>query len=52
MGAYLAPLRLLALEGRDRLVGRACLALLTGEEAVPAENARVVSSTIEDGQHA
>jgi ATP-dependent RNA helicase SUPV3L1/SUV3 len=47
-GAYLAPLRLLALEGRDRLVGRgvAC-SLLTGEENVPADDARVVSSTIE-----
>ncbi len=47
-GAYLAPLRLLALEGRDRLVARgvAC-SLLTGEENVPAPNARVVSSTIE-----
>ncbi len=47
-GAYLAPLRLLALEGRDRLVGRgvAC-SLLTGEENVPAPEARVVSSTIE-----
>ncbi|HEV6964169.1 helicase-related protein [Roseateles sp.] len=47
-GAYLAPLRLLALEGRDRLVGRGVpCSLLTGEESVPAENARVVSSTIE-----
>ncbi|MBW8828137.1 MAG: helicase [Burkholderiales bacterium] len=47
-GAYLAPLRLLALEGRDRLVmrGVAC-SLLTGEENVPAPDARVVSSTIE-----
>ncbi|MBK1613558.1 helicase [Rubrivivax gelatinosus] len=47
-GAYLAPLRLLALEGRDRMVGRgvAC-SLLTGEENVPAEGARFVSSTIE-----
>ena len=47
-GAYLAPLRLLALEGRDRLVARgvAC-SLLTGEENVPAQGARVVSSTIE-----
>ncbi len=47
-GAYLAPLRLLALEGRDRLVanGVPC-SLLTGEENVPAEGARVVSSTIE-----
>lgn len=47
-GAYLAPLRLLALEGRDRLVARGVpCSLLTGEENVPAENARVVSSTIE-----
>ena len=47
-GCYLAPLRLLALEGRDRLVGRgvAC-SLLTGEENDPAKDARVVSSTIE-----
>ncbi len=47
-GAYLAPLRLLALEGRDRLMARgvAC-SLLTGEENVPAPEARVVSSTIE-----
>jgi ATP-dependent RNA helicase SUPV3L1/SUV3 len=47
-GAYLAPLRLLALEGRDRLQGRgvAC-SLLTGEESVPADGAVVVSSTIE-----
>nr|WP_295078993.1 helicase-related protein [uncultured Roseateles sp.] len=47
-GAYLAPLRLLALEGRDRLVGRGVpCSLLTGEENVPADAARVVSSTIE-----
>nr|WP_276598225.1 helicase-related protein [Roseateles koreensis] len=47
-GAYLAPLRLLALEGRDRLVARGVpCSLLTGEENMPAENARVVSSTIE-----
>ncbi|WP_231512233.1 helicase-related protein [Paucibacter sp. KBW04] len=47
-GAYLAPLRLLALEGRDRLVGRGVpCSLLTGEENVPAESSRVVSSTIE-----
>jgi ATP-dependent RNA helicase SUPV3L1/SUV3 len=47
-GAYLAPLRLLALEGRDRLVGRgvAC-SLLTGEENVAAPGAKLVSSTIE-----
>jgi ATP-dependent RNA helicase SUPV3L1/SUV3 len=47
-GAYLAPLRLLALEGRDRLVARGVpTSLLTGEENVPAVGARVVSSTIE-----
>ena len=47
-GAYLAPLRLLALEGRDRLVARGVpCSLLTGEESVPADGARVVSSTIE-----
>jgi ATP-dependent RNA helicase SUPV3L1/SUV3 len=47
-GAYLAPLRLLALEGRDRLVGRGVpCSLLTGEENVPAPGAQVVSSTIE-----
>ena len=47
-GAYLAPLRLLALEGRDRLVGRGVpCSLLTGEESVPADNARSISSTIE-----
>ncbi len=47
-GAYLAPLRLLALEGRDRLVARGVpCSLLTGEENVPATGARVVSSTIE-----
>jgi ATP-dependent RNA helicase SUPV3L1/SUV3 len=47
-GAYLAPLRLLALEGRDRLIARGVpCSLLTGEESVPAAGARVVSSTIE-----
>lgn len=47
-GAYLAPLRLLALEGRDRLVARGVpCSLLTGEENVPATDARVISSTIE-----
>ncbi len=47
-GAYLAPLRLLALEGRDRLAGRGVpCSLLTGEESVPVQQARVVSSTIE-----
>jgi len=47
-GAYLAPLRLLALEGRDRLVARGVpCSLLTGEENVPLPDARIVSSTIE-----
>jgi ATP-dependent RNA helicase SUPV3L1/SUV3 len=47
-GAYLAPLRLLALEGRDRLVARGVpCSLLTGEENVPADGAIAVSSTIE-----
>ncbi len=47
-GAYLAPLRLLALEGRDRLVARGVpCSLLTGEENVPAPGAHLVSSTIE-----
>lgn len=47
-GAYLAPLRLLALEGRDRLAAKGVpCSLLTGEENVPAEGSRVVSSTIE-----
>lgn len=47
-GVYLAPLRLLALEGRDRLVARGVpCSLLTGEENMPADDARVVSSTIE-----
>jgi len=47
-GAYLAPLRLLALEGRDRLAARGVpCSLLTGEENMPAPEARAVSSTIE-----
>ena len=52
-GAYLAPLRLLALEGRDRLVARGVpCSLLTGEENVPADGARVVSQHDRDGRHA
>ncbi len=47
-GAYLAPLRLLALEGRDRLMARGVpCSLRTGEENAPVDGARVVSSTIE-----
>lgn len=47
-GLYLAPLRLLALEGRDRMVkdGVPCT-LLTGEERDIDPNARVTSSTVE-----
>ena len=47
-GVYLAPLRLLALEGRDRLMARGVpCSLRTGEENAPVDGARVVSSTIE-----
>lgn len=47
-GVYLAPLRLLALEGRDRLMARGVpCSLRTGEESAPVDGARVVSSTIE-----
>ncbi|WP_119156237.1 helicase-related protein [Caldimonas tepidiphila] len=47
-GTYLAPLRLLALEGRDRLEARGVpCSLLTGEENVPSPGARAVSSTVE-----
>jgi ATP-dependent RNA helicase SUPV3L1/SUV3 len=47
-GAYLAPLRLLALEGRDRLVARGVhCSLLTGEENDRDPEAHIVSSTIE-----
>ena len=47
-GTYLGPLRLLALEMYDKLnaAGVPC-SMLTGEESLPVENARVVSSTIE-----
>ncbi len=47
-GIYLGPLRLLALEMFDRInaAGIPC-SMLTGEESIPVENARVVSSTIE-----
>ena len=47
-GAYLAPLRLLAMEIRDRLVaeGVPCN-LITGEERVLIEGARHTASTIE-----
>ena len=47
-GAYLGPLRLLALEMFDKLndAGIPC-SMLTGEESIPVEGAEVVSSTIE-----
>ncbi len=47
-GWYLAPLRLLAYEVYDRLnaEGVAC-SLLTGEEYIPVEGARVTAATIE-----
>ena len=47
-GAYLGPLRLLALEMFDKLndAGVPC-SMLTGEESIPVEGAQVVSSTIE-----
>ena len=47
-GWYLAPLRLLAYEIFDRLnaAGVAC-SLLTGEEYIPVEGARITAATIE-----
>ena len=47
-GTYLGPLRLLALEMFDKLndAGVPC-SMLTGEESIPVDGARVVSSTIE-----
>lgn len=47
-GLYLAPLRLLAWEAAERLNEGGCPTdLLTGEEYVPVEGARVVSATTE-----
>lgn len=47
-GTYLGPLRLLALEMADRINGAGIpCTLLTGEEHIPADGARIVSSTIE-----
>ena len=47
-GTYLGPLRLLALEMFDKLndAGVPC-SMLTGEESIPVDGARVVSSTID-----
>lgn len=47
-GLYLAPLRLLAWEAADRLNEAGCPTdLLTGEESVEVEDARVISATTE-----
>lgn len=47
-GAYLGPLRLLALEVFDKLNGDHCpCSLLTGEETIPVAGAGITSSTIE-----
>lgn len=47
-GWYLAPLRLLAFEVFDRLNQRGVLCnLLTGEEQIPVEGARITAATIE-----
>ena len=47
-GWYLAPLRLLAYEIFDRLNGEgAACSLLTGEEYIPVEGARLTAATIE-----
>ena len=47
-GTYLGPLRLLALETADKIndAGIPC-SMITGEEAILAEDAQVISSTIE-----
>lgn len=47
-GAYLGPLRLLALEMFDKIndAGIPC-SMLTGEESIETENAQIISSTIE-----
>ena len=47
-GWYLAPLRLLAYEIYDRLNGQGVpCSLLTGEEAIPVEGAKITAATIE-----
>ncbi len=47
-GCYLAPLRLLALEGQEALLQRGCLtSFLTGEERDLRENASHIAATIE-----
>lgn len=47
-GVYLAPLRLMALEGADRLNDRGLMTdMITGEEMIRIEGSRHTSSTIE-----
>ena len=47
-GSYLAPLRLLALEGYEELKEKGvCVSLITGEEEIVDEEATHISSTIE-----
>ena len=47
-GIYLAPLRLLAMEVQQSLMEDGCLCnLLTGEECITVENAKIQSSTVE-----
>jgi ATP-dependent RNA helicase SUPV3L1/SUV3 len=51
-GLYLAPLRLLAWEAAERLNEAGCpTSLLTGEEHIPVEGARVISATTEMFPH-
>ncbi|MGE5676065.1 MAG: helicase-related protein [Mycobacterium leprae] len=51
-GLYLAPLRLLAWEAAERLNEAGCPTnLLTGEEFIPVEGARVVAATTEMFPH-
>lgn len=51
-GLYLAPLRLLAWEAAERLNEGGCPTnLLTGEEFIPVEGARVISATTEMFPH-
>jgi len=52
-GLYLAPLRLLAWEAAERLNEAGCpTSLLTGEESIAVEGARVIAATTEMFPHA
>lgn len=47
-GLYLAPLRLMAWEAYERLNGMGCgCSLLTGEESIPVQGAKVIAATVE-----